>query len=558
MVQQDVIINVIYKMKGKLEDSLNKLRKFGDATQSSLKTLTEGFDNAQESLQKLSGIAVGSNFLDITNKGDKLRKAMDKINKENKKFKPHWIGIIYFGRQLTATFKGLTSASLEMAGVFDVLNSFLGMAFLPLGMFLLDVVLWLWDAWDALPEPVQNFIDILVAVGLGIGIFLTVLGTLKAGLWALSQPLPKFSETMKDAMGWFGFFAIAAIIALAIIKGGWKNFQVAIQASQLATQAMMRRDWDAYTDYVLLRNINLKWGIIRGFASIYNEVKIILWQIGLAFTQTVLDIMTSLNAPEWMLKPVRKFITEYQDRMGKAIAETGQVMEYSWQMSIEEAIKSGMSLTRIIVAMPNDIKTINDAWFAVKGTSTQTTYQWMEARAAAEKIMNPIQNINTGLVDINDLQKDIQDETNNMNYLFDQTNSTLGDTVGQMKSIDSQLAELNAQIGATGQSLANVFGMTREGIMTKSEWVKAQAAKGGYISPTLQKYLGMQHGGLVTKPTPALIGERGPEAVIPLDRIGSIGGINITINTSTIGGNTDQIAREIAEKFSFELSRVRY
>lgn len=69
---------------------------------------------------------------------------------------------------------------------------------------------------------------------------------------------------------------------------------------------------------------------------------------------------------------------------------------------------------------------------------------------------------------------------------------------------------------------------------------------------------GMQQGGIVTRPTPALIGERGPEAVIPLDRIGSIGGVYVTINTSTIGGNTDTIAREIAEKFSFELSRVRY
>lgn len=69
---------------------------------------------------------------------------------------------------------------------------------------------------------------------------------------------------------------------------------------------------------------------------------------------------------------------------------------------------------------------------------------------------------------------------------------------------------------------------------------------------------GLQAGGIVTRPTTALLGERGPEAVIPLDRIGSIGGINVTINTATIGGNVDMLAREIAEKFSFELSRVRY
>ena len=37
-------------------------------------------------------------------------------------------------------------------------------------------------------------------------------------------------------------------------------------------------------------------------------------------------------------------------------------------------------------------------------------------------------------------------------------------------------------------------------------------------------------GGIVTGPTLALIGEAGPEAVIPLNRGGGMGGNNITIN----------------------------
>jgi hypothetical protein len=80
------------------------------------------------------------------------------------------------------------------------------------------------------------------------------------------------------------------------------------------------------------------------------------------------------------------------------------------------------------------------------------------------------------------------------------------------------------------------------------------------ITPTLGRGAtgSFAEGGVVTRPTTALIGERGPEVVIPLDRIGSIGGVYITINTSTIGGNTDALAREISEKLSFELSRVRY
>jgi hypothetical protein len=40
----------------------------------------------------------------------------------------------------------------------------------------------------------------------------------------------------------------------------------------------------------------------------------------------------------------------------------------------------------------------------------------------------------------------------------------------------------------------------------------------------------LEDGGIVTGPTLALIGEAGPEAVIPLDRAGGMGGNNVTIN----------------------------
>jgi hypothetical protein len=41
-------------------------------------------------------------------------------------------------------------------------------------------------------------------------------------------------------------------------------------------------------------------------------------------------------------------------------------------------------------------------------------------------------------------------------------------------------------------------------------------------------------GGIVTSPTLSLIGEAGPEAVIPLSKMGAMGGSNITIN---VGGS---------------------
>jgi hypothetical protein len=59
------------------------------------------------------------------------------------------------------------------------------------------------------------------------------------------------------------------------------------------------------------------------------------------------------------------------------------------------------------------------------------------------------------------------------------------------------------------------------------DWVPGIGGK-GFQMPDIPM---LANGGIVTGPTLALIGEAGPEAVIPLDRMGSMGGgANVTIN----------------------------
>lgn len=54
----------------------------------------------------------------------------------------------------------------------------------------------------------------------------------------------------------------------------------------------------------------------------------------------------------------------------------------------------------------------------------------------------------------------------------------------------------------------------------------------------------LAEGGIVTKPTLAMIGEAGAEAVIPLDRAGTLGGINITVNGAI---DPESTARQIVQ-----------
>lgn len=62
---------------------------------------------------------------------------------------------------------------------------------------------------------------------------------------------------------------------------------------------------------------------------------------------------------------------------------------------------------------------------------------------------------------------------------------------------------------------------------------------GGFLSGLIP----LATGGIVTGPTPALVGEAGPEAVIPLDKIGSLGGtMNITVNMPAGSNGADIVS----------------
>ena len=69
----------------------------------------------------------------------------------------------------------------------------------------------------------------------------------------------------------------------------------------------------------------------------------------------------------------------------------------------------------------------------------------------------------------------------------------------------------------------------------------------------------MANGGIVRRPTLAMIGERGPEAVIPLGRGGGMGSMNVTVNIAegAIVGVDDlqdtiaQTVRDTAERGGF-------
>ena len=94
---------------------------------------------------------------------------------------------------------------------------------------------------------------------------------------------------------------------------------------------------------------------------------------------------------------------------------------------------------------------------------------------------------------------------------------------------------------------------------TVPDWVPGIGGR-QFKMPQIRE-IAMAKGGIVKTPTRALIGEAGPEAVIPLNRMKEMGGLGTTINVNIdVSGVTDRsdkraLAREISDLIAQEMRR---
>jgi len=118
-----------------------------------------------------------------------------------------------------------------------------------------------------------------------------------------------------------------------------------------------------------------------------------------------------------------------------------------------------------------------------------------------------------------------------------------------------------------GEMLGEAFAAALRAKMERAA-AAAQNVLGGVLGPSPENRAGprginpaprfrMAAGGIVTSPTVALIGEAGPEAVIPLSRGGGVGGnVTLVVNMPNYLGSRQKAAEEIYDEF-VTLSRRR-
>jgi hypothetical protein len=274
-------------------------------------------------------------------------------------------------------------------------------------------------------------------------------------------------------------------------------------------------------------------------------------QSNLQEAERVKTLLANLDA---QLK-ANEAIKRYTDLLGvvadsKISPEEVIVLSQKWGISREA-----------VVAYTSAIFAVNDGKISTKEVDALAT-QWGVTKAQAQTYLDFFAALNDGKLSDEEINKlgrkwnltNIEVSNYASKIAEGVTPSDLWPTPGNQaaQSWRNALAALNAYVAATGAKIAAPVAAAA-GLPSETNLSFKGFGRGGQgtpgttfpdISPKpidLSSYVDafarmprMADGGIVNSPTAALIGEAGPEAVIPLNRMGSMGGstVNIVVNGS--------------------------
>ncbi|MBI4119238.1 MAG: hypothetical protein HY456_00135 [Parcubacteria group bacterium] len=135
------------------------------------------------------------------------------------------------------------------------------------------------------------------------------------------------------------------------------------------------------------------------------------------------------------------------------------------------------------------------------------------------------------------------------NFFFSVWNSIQNFFSSIWNSIVNSIANGFSQVRSHLQSILDFYNNVKNAV-SRPLTATTEGVQSGVQS--IKNFLGLQHGGIITRPTLAMVGEAGAEAVIPLSRFGMAGGGSINIY---LQGDfyTDS---EVAERFGNEIARI--
>lgn len=120
-----------------------------------------------------------------TKTGEKMSSVNRKVTSGLNPFRMELLGVMFFGMMLNRAFTGLIKTSLEWMGVTELLSTTLGILFLPLAEWFLEIVLKLLEWVSGLTETQKKWISSLVLLAIAFSGFLLLFGQFGLGIQAL-------------------------------------------------------------------------------------------------------------------------------------------------------------------------------------------------------------------------------------------------------------------------------------------------------------------------------------------------------------------------------------
>jgi hypothetical protein len=192
----------------------------------------------------------------------------------------------------------------------------------------------------------------------------------------------------------------------------------------------------------------------------------------------------------------------------------------------------------VIKGMPTALLTLANAWVEGLGTIGGAVIQWIKngVTGLAGAIWDKISGFASALKTL--VSENVSEALENIGSFI------INKIVAGAKAVASGLKDalaaiINAAIRVVNAAISG---------LNKASNVVNKIIPGGDPIPDIGKIpeVKLAQGGIVTQPTVALIGEAGPEAVVPLNRAGAFGGITINIEAGLVS-TPDQVGQQIIE-----------
>lgn len=554
-------------------------------------------------------------------------------------FKMELLSVMFFGMALNRFFTGMLKPALQWTGLLDLMGVTLGIVFLPVAMALLDIMLPIFEYLMALPEPIKLFIGILVVAGAILGGFLMVIGMVGLGVGGLIIAFGSIVATLSAGLpllGWFagGFATIAAIIGAVILSTDTANAAfIGMGKEGAKTGSIFDNIYGIISGFVNILPEPIK-GLVKGLKPLLKAIQALFKGDFSKLSGIVTGIIgkmigtvqkTIIDGIIWVfgqLKtlPVIGDVIILFEKVWNAVA--GWLMEASQIETLEDAIDFAIrSIQKLgewgLFLAVGLIQGIVDSWSIVSGMLHQIPIV-DELLTLFEKGWNAVMNI---LHQGSTIEK--------LEMAFDYIIRGITKFGEWGVYIAKKMVEgiANALAGSAGRALQNAFisrinlvldplGVTRRfggwkqhgGIFTKPTIIgvgeagpeavipldKVDAMKGiveelgtvlpkqlaiafkGLVEPILEyplelsfdindairETLGFQHGGIVTKPTFGMVGEKGPEAIVPLEKTKEIGATYNFDSTFNISADIasdwdiDDLVKKIDEKLVTQYRRI--